>query len=151
MILAPLSAAALYAQMLPTLKLGFEFLKRSDLATLPDGQHDIDGSRVFALIARGLGRGRDASPLEFHRRYLDIQYVVSGEEVIGWLPIPQCCSVKTEYLPEHDIGFFLDPPASWIAVSPGHFAVFFPEDAHAPLGGDGHLHKVVIKVAMEPA
>ena len=119
------------------------------MAHLSDGRHEIDGDNVFALVARGQGRGPLDSPLEFHRRYLDIQYVVSGQEAIGWLPTQQCVDVKCEYLPDQDIGFFLDRPKSWIAVAPGNFAVFFPSDAHAPLGGSGPFHKVVVKVALD--
>src|SRR5207248_8295490 len=123
-----------------------DFLRRPDLAALPDGKHTILDDRLFALIARGQGRGREQSPLESHRRYIDIQYVVAGSDQIGWLPTPACQRVSSPYDAAKDIGFFFDRPATWLALSAGQFAVFFPEDAHAPLAGEGPAHKAVVKV-----
>ena len=148
MILASLGDAAKYIPLLPGLDLGFEFLGRSDLAELPDGRHAIDGERVFAIVARGMGRGKADSPLEFHRRYLDIQFVVRGVDLIGWLPVTECRHPKQEYDAEQDLGFFLDRPGTWCRLPADNFAIFLPEDAHAPLAGTGPIHKVVVKVAI---
>ena len=148
MILASLSDAATYSPLHTGLGLGFEFLARDDLARLPDGRHAIDGERVFAIVARTLGRGRADSPLEFHRSYLDIQYVVRGTDIIGWMPTSECRLIKQAYSPESDLGFFLDRPGTWCRLATGNFSIFFPEDAHAPLAGTGPIHKVVVKVAV---
>src|SRR5207248_9205987 len=110
-----------------------DFLRRPDLAALPDGKHTILDDRLFALIARGQGRGREQSPLECHRRYIDIQYVVAGTDQIGWLPTPECQRVSSTYDARKENGFYHDRPVTWLAVSPGHFALSFPEDPHAPL------------------
>lgn len=148
MILARLEDSAKYATLQAGLAAGFEFLRRPDLAELEDGRHALDGDRLFAIVARGLGRGQSESPLEFHRKYLDIQYVVSGVDLIGWLPTAECRRVRTEYDSATDLGFYLDRPATWCRVPADNFAVFFPEDAHAPLAGSGPVHKVVVKVAV---
>ncbi|MCA9134551.1 MAG: YhcH/YjgK/YiaL family protein [Planctomycetales bacterium] len=148
MILAQLDDAPRYATLASGLDLGFEFLRRPDLAHLPNGRHELDGDRVFALVARELGRGRADSPLEFHRRYLDIQYVISGTETIGWLPTAECRYAKHPFDEEKDLGFFLDRPGTWCRLPLGNFAIFFPSDAHAPLAGSGPVHKVVVKVAL---
>ena len=148
MIIAKLEDYAKYAPLHAGLDAGFAFLQKPELGQLADGRHAIDGERVFAIVARGFGRGQAESPLEFHRRYLDIQYVVSGVDSIGWLPTMECKHVKSIYDPESDLGFFLDRPATWCRVPPGNFTLFFPEDAHAPLGGSGPYHKVVVKVAL---
>jgi beta-galactosidase beta subunit len=47
------------------------------------------------------------------------------------------------------VGFFYDRPTTWLTLSAGQFAVFFPEDAHAPLAGQGGVHKAVVKVAVK--
>lgn len=148
MIVAPLSEASLYTASSPGLERGFEFLRRSDLAELKDGRHEVDGDQVFAIIARELGRGKAESPLEYHRRYLDIQYVVSGTEIIGWQAASRCRHLAAEFDAERDLGFFRDRPATWCVLQPGDFAIFFPNDAHAPLAGTGPIHKVVVKVAI---
>jgi biofilm protein TabA len=147
-ILAHLNDADTYAPLQAGLELGFRFLSRDDLARLPNGRHEIDGDRVYAIVARELGRGRADSPLEFHRRYLDIQYVIRGLDIIGWLPVAECRRNKQAYDAEHDLGFFLDRPGTWCRLPAGNFAIFFPEDAHAPLAGSGPIHKVVVKVAV---
>ena len=78
MIIARLEDANRYVGQSQGLAKGFDFLRNPQLAALPDGRHEIDGDRLFAIIARGFGRGQAESPLEFHQRYLDIQFVVSG-------------------------------------------------------------------------
>ena len=127
----------------------FAFLRRVDLDQLPSGRHEIDGERLYAIVSRDQGRGCEQSLLEAHRRYIDIQFVVSGEECIGWLPISDRKRVSSPYNADKDLEFFFDRPATWLVVSPGNFVVFYPEDAHAPLAAQGPIHKVVVKVAVE--
>jgi biofilm protein TabA len=126
----------------------FRFLGRSDVAALPVGRHAVDGDRVYAIVARDTGRGRSASPLESHRRYIDIQYVLAGNEVMGWKDLAACAGTGSGYSEEKDIEFFSGAPAKWFTVPPGSFAIFFPDDAHAPLAGEGPVHKIVVKVAV---
>ncbi len=149
MILGTLDKAGQYAACHPGLLEGFRFLQRPSLELLDAGKHEIDGQRLFAIVAHDQGRGLEGAFLEFHRKYIDIQYVISGHEIIGWQPLDQCRQVKQLYSPESDLGFFSDRPKSWFEVLPKSFAIFFPEDAHAPLASSGPLHKVVIKVAVD--
>ncbi len=148
MILTTLEKCSQYAHCHPGLRGGFEFLRTSSLADFPDGKHEIDGSQLFAIFAHDQGRGQEGAWLEFHRRYIDIQVALSGAEVIGWQPLASCQEVKQAYDAERDLGFFLDRPRSWFELAPGSLAIFFPEDAHAPLAASGPVHKVVIKVAV---
>ncbi len=147
MFLDSLDNADRYAGMHPGFDAAFRFLRRPDLAALPAGRHPVDGDRVFAIVGRDEGKGRDAARLEAHRKYVDIQYVVSGREVIGWRPLSACAGTGEGYSEEKEIEFFTARPGLWVDVLRGHFAVFFPEDAHAPLAGQGPVHKVVMKVA----
>ena len=149
MILASIEQAYRYADCHHGLSRGFEFLQTTKLDELPNGKHEIDGERLFAIVARDQGRGRDGAILEVHRKYIDIQYVISGKEQIGWQPLTSCSAIKQAYNFESDLAFFLDRPSSWFEVAPRSFAVFFPEDAHAPLAAEGSVHKVVVKVAID--
>jgi YhcH/YjgK/YiaL family protein len=88
--------------------------------------------------------------LEAHRRYIDIQLVLEGDEQMGWKPLADCHNPVSEHSEERDIRFFHDAPASWVAVPPDHFCIFFPEDAHAPLVASGMVRKVIFKVAVNP-
>ena len=78
-------------------------------------------------------------------RIYDSQYVVSGDETMGWSPV-EGCGKATEFDAKKDCGFFSDKPMAWFPVRPGCFALFYPQDAHAPCVGEGTCRKVVIKV-----
>ena len=148
MILDQLDNAMTYASVHPLFVAALGFLRRPDLAQLPDARYEIAGDRLFALMSRGHGRGKDASPLEAHRRYVDVQVVLAGQEIIGYSPLAQCQSGGKGYDPRKDIEFYATPAGQWMHVPPGAFAVYFPCDAHAPLAGEGPVHKVVIKLAV---
>lgn len=127
----------------------FAFLRRSDLRELAVGRYDIDGERVFAMVAKDPGRGKAEAQLEVHDRYIDIQLVLAGTDEMGWRPRSLCRLPAGPYDRDGDISFFADPPAAWLPVLPGMFVIFFPEDAHLPLISSGLIHKVVVKVAAE--
>lgn len=78
------------------------------------------------------------------------QLVLEGDEQMGWKPLADCHNPVSEHSDERDIRFFHDAPASWVAVPPDHFCIFFPEDAHAPLVASGQVRKVIFKVAVNP-
>ena len=148
MILDGLANYDRYAAAHPGLAAGFSYLRSERLDDLPDGRVAIEGDRLFAIVARAPGRGRSSSPLEAHDKYIDIQFAVNGVDEIGFKPRWQCQSIETPMNAERDIVFYRDEPDFWFIVKAGMFAVFFPQDAHAPLGGEGPTHKVVVKVAV---
>jgi biofilm protein TabA len=147
-IVDALTRASSYFSLHPAFKQAFEFLRRPDLADLPLERHDLDGDRLYCLLSKTAGRGRDGAKLEVHRRYIDIQYVISGNEEMGWKPVEACLFPEALFDETKDIGFFKDAPVLWKPVPVGSFAIFFPSDAHAPLAGKGLIHKAVIKVAV---
>ncbi len=124
----------------------FEFLSQADIGKLAPGRVEIEGERLYAIVSKGPGRGRREARLETHRKYIDIQYVVSGVDMMGWNPAEACRRPAGPFDAENDIGFYDDDPVTWIAVHSGSFAVFFPEDAHMPLLSAGEIHKIVVKV-----
>ncbi|MBH57567.1 MAG: YhcH/YjgK/YiaL family protein [Planctomycetaceae bacterium] len=148
MIFDRLSNAAQYYGVASLIQKGFEFLQRPELASLEDGVHEIQGRDVYAIIARGNGVGREQAMLEAHRNYLDIQYVIEGTDKIGWLERDFVERVKDPYDAEKDLEFFYDRPASWIQVPAGSFAIFLPQDIHAPLATSQYVHKAVVKVKL---
>lgn len=126
-----------------------EALDRQDFTALPEGRRDLLGDELYVLGAPQAVT-RPSALLEAHRRYIDVQLVLEGTEGMGWAPL-RCLSTETEpYDAERDIVFFREPPVSVHQLSPGYLVVFFPEDAHAPLLGDGHrVHKCVFKVLVD--
>ena len=145
MILDHLDNWKRYAGLNPLFAKGFEFLRRKDLASLPAGRHEVDGDRLYVVVIRADGAGREKAALETHRKYIDIQFVVSGTDEMGWKPAALCTGGKG-FDAAKDVEMFADRPLSWATMPPGSFAVFFPSDAHAPGGGTGPLHKIVVKV-----
>ena len=148
MILDILENSGRYHGLHSEFQRAFEFLKRPDLSSLEPGRHEIDGERVFARVAKGPGRKKQDGKLESHRKFIDIQYVISGTDEMGWKPSSACKAPAGPYDPEEDIQFFTDEPDAWVLVHAGAFIVFFPEDAHLPLISEGEIHKVVVKVAI---
>lgn len=128
----------------------FAFLRQAGLGEMPLGRHEIDGDRIYAVVCVDPARSRDEARLEAHRKYIDVQVVLSGTDEMGWKSRPLCTRPDGEYDAGKDVEFFTDAPDAWIAVGPGAFVIFFPEDAHAPLVGSGELHKIVVKVALVP-
>ncbi|HEV3341987.1 MAG TPA: YhcH/YjgK/YiaL family protein [Pirellulales bacterium] len=148
MVLEKLSNWPRYATLHPGFEAAFRWLADARPAELPTGKHAIDGERLYVLINRDPGRGRDGAKLEVHRRYIDIQLTLAGDEEIGWSPLADCGPPEADYSTEGDVAFYVARPQTWLAVPPGTFAIFYPDDAHAPLAGRGDLVKAVMKVAV---
>ena len=125
----------------------FAYLRDTDLKALADGRYELDGEKLYALVMTVDGRGQAGAKFEVHRRYIDIQAVVSGTDVMGWSPLA-ACRQPLPFDAVKDCGFYGDAPLSWIVVPAATFAVFWPDDAHAPLAGSGAIKKVVVKVAL---
>ncbi len=149
MVLDTLGSGHRYADLHEGFRKAFAFLSQTDPSGLPVGRTEIEGDRLFAIVTKGPGRARRGAKLETHARYIDIQYVISGTDMMGWKPVSACRRPAGPFDAEKDIGFFDDDPDAWVAVHAGAFAVFFPEDAHLPLLGAGEIHKIVVKVAVD--
>jgi len=128
-----------------------DYLRRTDFTKMTPGKNEVDGERLYVMLNKAPGRGREGAKLEAHRRYIDIQYTIVGPDEIGWRPLKACGQIDTPFDAEKDFGLFADRPEAWIAVPAGSFAIFFPEDAHAPMGAatDCQLLKAVMKVAVD--
>ena len=148
MILSTLADAGRLGVLHPLFGRAFAFLCSTDLLALAPGKHTIEGEEIFAIVEACAARTRAEAKLECHRRYIDIQLVLEGVDEMGWRPVAECVSPKTDYNATHDIQFFNDTPSSWVSTPAGSFCIFFPEDAHAPLVGEGMIRKVVVKVAV---
>ena len=133
----------------PGFKPAFAFLKTLDIDALEPGRHPIDGDRLFMVVVKGPGKGKDKTRLEAHRRYIDIQCTLSGTDLIGWKNIRRCAAEGLGYNDEKDIEFFPSGDCVWVPVPAGCFGVYFPEDVHAPSGAVEELVKVILKVKVE--
>jgi biofilm protein TabA len=126
-----------------------EFLAAQNLAELTPGSHEIAGDDLY-VIASPEAQTRPTARLEAHRRYIDVHVVIAGTEGMAWAPLGSLVAEDQPFDEAKDIVFYRDSYLSALSVGAGHLAVFFPEDAHAPLLGDGNLiHKCVFKIRVD--
>lgn len=134
------------------LEAGLEFLEKTNLGALPPGKHEINGDSLFATVSKSPSRAPETGQFESHRKYIDIQYVVAGAELIGVAPVGQLTLVSP-YNEAKDFTLYSSPKQfANIEMHPGRFVVFFPEDGHLPLchfNGVHEIHKVVVKVKLD--
>lgn len=146
MILDTLKNRELYYTLSPRLRRAFEWLEQTDVATLAVGRHDIDGDDIFVNVSELDLRPRSAAALEVHNEYIDIQVVFGGIEEFGWSPRSVVKLPREEFDSNKDIQFFEDIPQTFYTVREGEFTILMPEDAHAPMLGEGHVRKLIFKV-----
>lgn len=151
MIAVKLEDAARQAPGGSGLRKAIDFLRRPGIAGLPDGRHDIDGDKVFALVQRYETLAAERPRFEAHRKYIDVQFVAEGAEVIGWAPLGSV-RVDEPYDAARDVCFG-EAAGGWtpVRLDAGQLAVLYPEDAHAPrlaAGAPGRATKIVVKVAV---
>jgi YhcH/YjgK/YiaL family protein len=147
MILDTIQNAERYYALHPGFKAAFDWLRGQSGAKLPAGRQEIDGTRLYANVITEGGRGQARAKFEAHRRYIDIQYVVEGFDLMGWRHLDATMKGRG-FDAAKDVELFEDRPEWWVPVPAGHFTIFFPEDAHAPMAGDGPMYKLVAKVAV---
>ena len=136
----------------PAFRQALAFLRRRDLAALPDGRYEIDGDRVFAMAQRYETAALTEPRFEAHRKYIDVQFIAAGSEVIGWAPVSGL-EITEAYDAEKDVCFGPVKTGLWtpVRLGAGELAVLYPEDAHAPrlaAGSPATVVKVVVKVAV---
>jgi biofilm protein TabA len=125
----------------------FAFLREHDLQALANGRYPIDGDHVYAIVTEIPTKDYDSTKWESHRNYIDLHYVVSGEEKIGVYSITKL-TVTKPYDASKDVANYSGEGKIYSAV-PGTFFLFFPSDAHRPgitPGGKKVDKKIVIKI-----
>jgi YhcH/YjgK/YiaL family protein len=152
-ILAPLADRARYAPLHPLFAQAFAWCDVAANRERADGRYDIIPGRLAVIVESGETKPRAIRRFESHRANIDIQLNLAGPEAMEWTPVDGL-RVEDDFAPDGDIAFYAEParPITRLLVPPGHFAVFWPEDAHKPV-----LHpeatpvpyrKLVFKVAV---
>ena len=129
---------------------GLEWLARTDLAGMAPGKYEVEGGDIHASISEYTTDAKENKKPEAHVKYIDIQYIVSGEELIGFGPLADGLAVTEDRLAEKDVVFYRDVPGeTMLHLTAGMFAVLYPWDVHRPgcaAGGSAKVRKVVVKV-----
>ncbi len=147
MIIDTLDNAAKYYGVHPLFRKAFEYIATQDLKSLEVCKFDISEGLKGAIAEKeGMTAEESASKFECHNNNIDIQLCITGPEVFGWKPRSNCSSPKGEYNAEKDVLFYNDSPDMHFTLTDNQFAIFFPEDVHAPMISDGVVKKMIIKV-----
>jgi YhcH/YjgK/YiaL family protein len=149
MIIDTIQNASKYYNVHPLFEQAFHWIKATDLANAEVGTTPI-AEGLKAIISDGQGKTKEDSLKKFecHDKNIDIQLCIKGKEAIGWKPREKCVIPNGDYNPEKDVRFFNDAPDMFFELSDGQFGIFFPEDVHAPMIGEGMVKKLVVKVKM---
>jgi len=149
MILDTLANCHLYQSINERIAKGFDYLRTTDLDSLPSGKHDIDGDTIFALVQEYQTKPIAECKLESNEKYIDIQYVIRGEELMG---VTTKSNQKILEQDEEKDYTFYEVTTSLVRVSKGMFTIFFPDDLHQPCVQTEtalDVKKVVIKVLIQ--
>lgn len=152
MIVDDLKAFNQYLGMNPLFPAVAEFLRTTDLSTLPTGITKIQGDDLYINVQDAPAKTRRQARFESHRRMLDIQIPLTDSEEYGWTPtaaLPRGTYDEASDMMMHDPAAprtAEDVTQTYFRLHPGQFAIFFPADGHAPAISSTGLHKAIIKV-----
>jgi len=149
MIVARLANPTPLFQLPSRLARALDYLRATDMRSVPIGRHDLDGDRLFALVQEYTTRAADQCVWEAHRRYIDVQFVAVGAERMGYASLAQMRE-RDAYDAARDEAFF-EHREEFVTIRAGLFAIFGPEDVHSPghvAGQPGLVRKVVIKAML---
>lgn len=130
----------------PNYAKALEYIRTTDLNSLEPGKHLIDGDNLFVNIVDSQMKTPEQARLEVHDKYIDIQVPLSKSETFGVKPRSECKEPDGEFNSEKDILFFKDKDWKTVTVEPGKAITFDTATAHAPLIGEGTIHKAIFKV-----
>ncbi|MBS4035449.1 MAG: YhcH/YjgK/YiaL family protein [Ignavibacterium sp.] len=147
MIIDNLSNSRLYPGLSEGINRAFSYLHSINFNEVLPGKYEIDGDNIFAIVAKYQTKDESEGKPESHKKYIDVQYVAKGYELMGYAPLGQQ-EIISEYSEENDIIFY-KCVTSLVRVDEGMFAIFFPNDIHLPGIEDvekSFVKKVVVKV-----
>lgn len=145
MIIDTLENLEQYASVNPRFAKAIEYLKSTDLNAQEPGKVELDGKDLVVNFSIAKGKTKEQAQLETHKNFIDIQIPLSCTEVMGYTPA--CNLPEGEYNAEKDITKSAMPSEAYIPVHPGMFAIFFPQDGHAPcISEEESIRKVIVKV-----
>lgn len=148
MILDDLANISKYKNVHPRFEKAFEYLTTTQFEDVKPGKYEIDSEHIYAIVVNdeGVAMLDSTSEFECHNTYIDIQYVFGGLETVGYKSRLTCVEPRGEYDVKKDVLFFEDAPDFFFKLYPGQFGIYFPDDVHAPMIGEGKIKKVVIKI-----
>lgn len=147
MIIDTIENASQYFSLNPLFEQAFDYLKNKNLDALEVGVTEIEENlKMIVFDEPAKTKEESLSKFECHNQNIDIQICLKGTETIGWKPRQNCTNPVGEYSAEKDVLFYNDAPNMFFQLNDNQFAIFYPNDVHAPMIGDGNIRKIVFKV-----
>ena len=147
MILDTLNNTKLYAGVNPLFEDAFAFIRKAVEEDMPEGRYELQGSDLYAMV-QVYPIDADNANVEYHEKYIDIQYIVEGCEHMGWADRADA-PADARYSAEYDISLFPAETTADFDVKAGSYTIFFPSDLHKPKmlkGSSAMVKKIVVKV-----
>lgn len=149
MIIDRIENARLYEPLHKRFKKVFAVLADPATARKPDGRYPVEGDDLYYMVQHYTTKPIDQGRFESHRKYIDVQAVIEGQEILGWSPIKDL-EIVEPYDEARDIMFYRAGtiPAQ-TRLEPGLFCLLYPQDAHLPgcqVACPSPVHKVVFKI-----
>ncbi|MEO0065887.1 MAG: hypothetical protein RI983_1213 [Bacteroidota bacterium] len=137
-----------YQKLHPRFEKAMSYIAACKIDEMPVGETQWEGENIRAIVIQEslVSEKESTDYFECHNRYIDIQMVFEGMEKVGWKSRNNCMNPRGEYSLEKDVLFYDDSPEIFFNLKAGHFAIYFPEDVHAPMIGNGIIRKMVVKV-----
>lgn len=148
MILDSLKNSEAYEKLHPLFKEAFDYLKSVDFSKAEVGKIELKGKDLFVMVSDSDMKTEADAKMEAHNKYIDIQLPINKPETYGWKARAELKEEQGSFNEEKDIQFFYDKSTTLVTAIPGDFAVFFPQDGHAPCIGEGQIRKVVVKIKL---
>jgi YhcH/YjgK/YiaL family protein len=147
MIIDQLGNAKLYSRINNRFAIALHYLETTDFSEMAVGKYEVEQKEIFAIVSEYNTKNIEEAKWEAHRKYIDIQYIIKGEEKMGYAYSGSMETIES-YNPEKDI-IFLKGQGDYLTAKAGTFLIFFPNDAHQPcvaITDSAPVKKVVIKV-----
>ena len=144
MVIDKLENLEKYVALNPLFVQAVEFLKSTDLNAHEIGKVVLKEGELTVNFSQTRPKTKEEARIETHDNFIDIQIPLSGVELMGYMPRTDL--PEASYNPEKDITFYEGLATDFLTVKPGMFAIFFPEDAHAPGVTPDGVKKVIVKV-----
>ncbi len=147
MIVDNIKNAHFYYNIDKKYQIALEFLIKTDLNKLENGKYPIQGDDIYIIVQEYQTKPENEGKLEAHKKYTDIQYIIKGQEKLGYLNIDKFLP-QTSYDADKDI-IFGEGNCDLIKADKGDFMIFTPQDAHMPcisINKALQVKKAVIKI-----
>lgn len=129
-----------------------QYLKDNDFNKMETGVYEIDGKKMYAQVFDASPKPKEELRPEVHEKYVDVQFIASGKEGIGFCTDEGKFEVD-ERIDERDLIFYKNTEnEGFITAIPGCYSIFFPNDVHRPsilMEDYTTVRKVVVKVSLE--